>query len=298
MGSNRQIYERLKQALELGLRRQVFLAVCDDLRLSYRLATGLARDLGTPDGLEPAVSYPRLVSLELMDGRNRQYSSKETNLIPQIEQWLGENPPPKRFGAPCFQVLGVEGLTRQSTGAQWSFLSELREIEASLREWDYSLLLWLPRPWCNSIARNAPEFWRSRTGVFEFEGEPTPTKKTGSKGAGEQGRRGAGETGSRGAGEQGSVGSVGSVGRKIASPSSPSSHPSPSPRPPVPPSSPSSHPSPSPHPPVSPSPRPPVPPPSPVPRPEVPPPAVGGKHLGTGGWGRGSGAGFGNFRAY
>jgi hypothetical protein len=43
---NRQTYQRLKLALSLGLRRQLFVAVCDDLSLRNRLAGKLHAELG------------------------------------------------------------------------------------------------------------------------------------------------------------------------------------------------------------------------------------------------------------
>jgi len=71
------------------------------------------------------------------------------------------------------QILGAEHLTRHSAAVQWSFLSYLRDIETHLQIWESPLLLWVSRPWLSSIEQSAPEFWHWRTGVFEFEGEPT-----------------------------------------------------------------------------------------------------------------------------
>lgn len=41
------------------------------------------------------------------------------------------------------------------------------------------MLLWVPRPWLSAIQQSAPQFWRYRTGVFMFAGEPTPTSHNG-----------------------------------------------------------------------------------------------------------------------
>jgi hypothetical protein len=78
---------------------------------------------------------------------------------------------------PGFQILGAEHLTRHSASVQWSFLSYLRDIETHLEVWESPLLLWVSRPWLSSIEQSAPEFWHWRTGVFEFEGEPTPSAR-------------------------------------------------------------------------------------------------------------------------
>lgn len=185
LGLNRQNYKQLKLALSLGLRRQIFLAVCDDLRLRNRLAARLEIELADfpetsdRDGLSKefaAQSYPRLVTLEL--------NIREPSPIAQIGEWLAEHPPPvPGIKLPVFQILGVEKLTRSAAAVQWFFLNELREIELRLVETgvprigECSLLLWIPRPWCHTIATESPEFWGCRTGVFEFEGEPTPASE-------------------------------------------------------------------------------------------------------------------------
>ena len=93
---------------------------------------------------------------------------------------LTQHEPPQNTGSysrlPGFQILGAEHLSRHSAAVQWSFLSYLRDIEANLQMCESTLLLWVSRPWLSSIEHSAPEFWQWRTGVFEFEGEPTPAK--------------------------------------------------------------------------------------------------------------------------
>lgn len=180
-GSNKLIYQRLKQALSMNLRRQIFIAVCDDLCLRDCLAAHLQAELASRGHqreslASPAASPipgPRFVSLAL--------NLSEPNPLAQIAQWLASHPAPKqpnRHKRPIgFQILGVEHLTRQPPAVQWSFLSYLRDIERSLPGLEFSLLLWVPRPWLCSIQQSAPEFWRWRTGVFEFAGEPTPARQ-------------------------------------------------------------------------------------------------------------------------
>ncbi|MEG4107145.1 tetratricopeptide repeat protein [Microcoleus sp. S13_C5] len=173
--SNKLIYQRLKQAIDLNLRRQIFIAACDDLCLrdclAARLQTELAAESAGSDPRSP-IDYPRFVSLEL--------DLSEPNPWGSIAAWLTQHPPPQNRGSysrlPGFQILGAEHLTRQSAAVQWSFLSYLRDIEANLQMCESTLLLWVSRPWLSSIEQSAPEFWHWRTGVFEFEGEPTPAK--------------------------------------------------------------------------------------------------------------------------
>jgi hypothetical protein len=180
LGLNQQTYERLKAALNLGLRRQVFIAVCDDLLLRDRLAVQLQADLTHSETVPRGLSggpiaesrvIPRLVTLEL--------ELHDPNPVAQVIDWLSYFPgAAKRNRVPTFQILGVERLTRQSAGLQSLFLSYLQEIEQSLPEIESGLLLWMTQPWFRMLPEAVPEFWRCRTGVFEFSGDPTPLPAT------------------------------------------------------------------------------------------------------------------------
>ncbi|MBN3950017.1 MAG: tetratricopeptide repeat protein [Nostoc sp. NMS7] len=189
---NRQVYHRLKLALSLGLRRQLFLAVCDDLHLRNQVAARLHSTLAYPVGQvlyqssnaqeNSTPAYPRLVTLRL--------HLNDPNPIVQINQWLANYPPPivgalkdtpgRPFPIPAFQIVGVEQLTKQPVAIQRLFLHYLRLSEQyfspqeSSRFLESNLLLWIPRPWLSAIKQSAPQFWRCRTGVFVFAGEPTP----------------------------------------------------------------------------------------------------------------------------
>ncbi|MBD0387355.1 MAG: tetratricopeptide repeat protein, partial [Nostoc sp. C3-bin3] len=190
---NRQVYHRLKLALSLSLRRQLFIAVCDNLYLRNQIAGRLHSTLAYPIGQvlsQPSntqenstPAYPRLVTLRL--------NLNDPNPIIQINQWLANYPPPivgaskdtpgKPFPVPAFQIVGVEHLTKQPVATQRLFLHHLRlseqyfSVQESSRFLESNLLLWIPRPWLSAIKQSAPQFWRCRTGVFVFAGEPTPT---------------------------------------------------------------------------------------------------------------------------
>ncbi|MEJ6481360.1 tetratricopeptide repeat protein [Nostoc punctiforme UO1] len=189
---NRQVYHRLKLALSLGLRRQLFLAVCDNLHLRNQVAARLHSTLAYPVGQvlyqssnaqeNSTPAYPRLVTLRL--------NLNEPNPIVQINQWLANYPPPivgaskdtpgRPFPVPAFQIVGVEHLTKETVATQRLFLHYLRlseqyfSTQESSRFLESTLLLWIPRPWLSAIKQSAPQFWRCRTGVFVFAGEPTP----------------------------------------------------------------------------------------------------------------------------
>ncbi|NEP13815.1 MAG: tetratricopeptide repeat protein [Symploca sp. SIO2C1] len=172
---NSQTYQRLQLALSLGLRRQLFLAICDDLNLRNRLAAKLHAELGKSSSKAPmeAQDYPKLVSLNL--------NLREPHPLRQIAQWLAQQ---KKSGNRClkpgFQILGVERLTEQPPGIQQLFLRHLQASERHLLNLESTLLLWLPRPWFYNIQQSVPKFWQSHTGLFEFEGEPTPLPPVGS----------------------------------------------------------------------------------------------------------------------
>lgn len=192
---NQSAYLRLKLSLSLNLRRQVFLAVCDNLALRNRLAAQLYVDLAHPgDGIvtppfsrqaegnrlggsvsEPnraaAENYPRLVSLTL--------NLRETNPINQVTQWLAQHPYAENnrpYGPPAFQLLGIEHLTRQPAYVQQRFLIHLQQADPSFSALESTLLLWLTRPWFHTLQQSAPAFWNCHTALFEFEGDPTPAR--------------------------------------------------------------------------------------------------------------------------
>ncbi|NEP57970.1 MAG: tetratricopeptide repeat protein [Symploca sp. SIO2G7] len=173
---NRQTYQRLKLALSLGLRRQLFVAVCDDLNLRNRLASKLHIELGTSWATETrereVQDYPKLVSLNL--------NLREPHPLRQIAQWMAQQ---KKSEHPCwqpgFQILGVERLMEQTPEVQRLFLRHLQASERYLLNLESTLLLWLPRPWFYNIQQSVPKFWQWHTGLFEFEGEPTPLPPVG-----------------------------------------------------------------------------------------------------------------------
>lgn len=190
---NQHVYLRLRLALSLTLRRQIFVAVCDDLFLRDELVAQLQSDLAS-DALKfcaetvgdhsssvtngHTAQQPRLVSLKL--------DLSHPNVLQQIKQH-GQLESKSNWAC-GFQVTGVEDLTRQPAHVQRSFLDSLSAIAQELPRSEFNLLLWVTRPWCRTIQQSIPEFWQWRTAVFEFEGDPAPGKapenraqKTGNK---------------------------------------------------------------------------------------------------------------------
>ncbi|XGB43471.1 MAG: tetratricopeptide repeat protein [Nodosilinea sp. LVE1205-7] len=173
LGHNQESYQDLRQTLQLSLRRQLLIAVCDNLDLQEELAHRLEVDL-RPDatGLgDPSLQKWRpnqspLVTLRL--------DLHQPDLVRQVLVWLKR----QRFlqGSlpviPAFQILGVESLTRQSATVQNRFLASLAQVDTLLTRVDCRLLVWIPRPWLGKIRQSVPAFWRSRSGLFEFASDP------------------------------------------------------------------------------------------------------------------------------
>jgi tetratricopeptide (TPR) repeat protein len=158
--SNLQAYQRLQLTLILGLRRQISIAVCDNIELRDRLALQLEGEINKSS------RPPQLVTIDL--------NLDNPTFLKQIGQWLKQHPHVQTSSCmPTFQILGIEGLTRQPSAVQCRFIKHLNAISRHLPQLQVNLLLWLPRPWYHNIKQTVPEFWQWRTGVFEFQGELT-----------------------------------------------------------------------------------------------------------------------------
>lgn len=159
---NKQLFNSLKKSLSVKLQGQIFLAVCDDLQLRNRLAYSLSQEL-------TGTKYHEFYSLYL--------NLHQPNLCQHIQQSLQKIEFIKNIvlhPVIGFQILGIEQITRQSATVQWSFLNNLANIDTLLFDLSSNILIWLTRPWLRTIEQSAPEFWQKQTGIFEFEGEPTP----------------------------------------------------------------------------------------------------------------------------
>ncbi|MGD1806192.1 tetratricopeptide repeat protein [Dapis sp. BLCC M126] len=170
---NRQIYQRLKQALSLNLRRQIFIAVCDNQLLRNSIVENLEVDLtNTIDYTEQQPNKNKHILFVTLN-----LNLSHPNPVAQINQWFAENPQfqkTEEYQILGFQIIGTENLTKQPSVVQWSFISNLKKIATNLSKLESSILLWITKPWLNSIKQSAPEFWNWHTGIFEFEGDPTP----------------------------------------------------------------------------------------------------------------------------
>lgn len=177
LGHNQAIYQDLRLALQLNLRRQLLLAICDDVTLQGQLAQRLEADLNTTtlEGgpLPPTRPNPcsPMVTLHL--------NVDNPDPVRQVLLWLKQHRLLKASAQtiPAFQIVGIEYLTGRSPTLQNKFLASLTYVDALITRLDCRLLIWVPRPWLGKIRQAVPTFWRSRSGSFEFVGDPTPTPK-------------------------------------------------------------------------------------------------------------------------
>jgi tetratricopeptide (TPR) repeat protein len=181
-GWNQQTFLRLRMTLGMGLRRQVLIAVCDDVALRNALAEKLSNDL------------PKLYSLSEGDGSLSGFMDFELGLSARLKTPKNHNrflsltlqPTDPTLLGQVFhqlqhepvlgvQILGLEQLTRQPVHIQRAFLNHIRALGRNqLATLERNVVLWVTRPWWRSIQQSAPEFVRWHTGVFEFEGDPAP----------------------------------------------------------------------------------------------------------------------------
>ena len=177
LGHNQATYQDLRLALQLNLRRQLLLAVCDDVALQTQLARRLEADLNPyrQQTLHPIrtlsgrAELSPIVTLRLND--------QQPDPVRQVLLWLKQHRLLKASAQtiPAFQIVGLERLAQRSQTIQNTFLASLAHVDALITRLDCRLLIWVPRPWIGKIQQAVPSFWRSRSGLFEFAGDPTPT---------------------------------------------------------------------------------------------------------------------------
>ncbi|MDB9312377.1 hypothetical protein PN462_04615, partial [Spirulina sp. CS-785/01] len=158
-------YQRLQKALSAGLRRQIFLAVCEESQ-GENSPLGTVRDRFWQD-LQETISDPPLIPI-ILEGEN-------PNFLGAIAAYLKTHPHlNQQQPFPTFAILGIEGLTRQPALLQQQFLRNLRRLARHLPQLQFSLLLWVSPPWLHTIQQSAPEFWRWHSGIFELTADCLP----------------------------------------------------------------------------------------------------------------------------
>ncbi|MEO1182186.1 MAG: hypothetical protein AAFX51_15360, partial [Cyanobacteria bacterium J06636_28] len=160
LGLNQRQYEGLKTALQLNLRRQLLIAVCDNNQLQTQLVARLQSELRETDNTLDDFGAVELAQLT--------FDPHQPDLVVQLVHWLKQAPNP----TPHLQVVGLDAMTHQSMRSQNHFLRSLENIQSLLPHLESSLVLWLSWPWYRTLQQSAPEFWQWRSGVFSFVSEP------------------------------------------------------------------------------------------------------------------------------
>ncbi len=183
LGVNQQSYQALKASMSLNLRRQLLIAVCDDVRMQNQLATQLENDLEQSDRTLASIPVSNGTHLAAADPESSvnslrlerlMFDPEEGNLPQQVAHWV-RHTMLSEGSLPKLQVLGIEQMIHQPAITQNYFLRSLEKIEALLPRLNTSLLIWVPWPWLRTIQQSSPTFWNWRNGVFEFVSDPTPT---------------------------------------------------------------------------------------------------------------------------
>lgn len=169
LGVNQQSYQALKASMSLNLRRQLLIAVCDNVAMQNQLAAQLESDLNEEFGQLSQLSSAPLSRLV--------FDPEDGHLPKQVAHWVRQTLS-EDGTLPKLQVLGIEQMTRQPAITQNHFLRSLEKVEALLPRLNTSLLVWLPWPWLRTIQQSAPTFWNWRSGIFEFVSDPTPIRTT------------------------------------------------------------------------------------------------------------------------
>ncbi|MGC1525163.1 MAG: tetratricopeptide repeat protein [Phormidesmis sp.] len=179
LGTNQQAYQALKASMSLNLRRQLLIAVCDNVVLQNQLATQLEHDLAGQTWSMPSfdTDTPKSTSLAL---ERLIFDPEDAHLPRQVAHWVKEATVEGlaeglvEESLPQVQVLGIEQMTRQPAIVQNHFLRSLEQMEVLLPRLNTSLLVWVPWPWLRTIQTSSPTFWKWRNAVFEFVSDPTP----------------------------------------------------------------------------------------------------------------------------
>jgi len=177
LGHNQATYQDLRLALQLNLRRQLLLAVCDDAALQIQLARRLEADLNSSQVSRPGPTARPTERGSISPMVTLSLNTDQPDPVRQVLLWLKQHRLLKASAEtiPAFQIVGLEQLTQRSPTLQNTFLASLTYVDALITRLDCRLLIWVPRPWLGKIRQAVPGFWRSRSGSFEFVGDPTPT---------------------------------------------------------------------------------------------------------------------------
>jgi tetratricopeptide (TPR) repeat protein len=153
---NERSYENLLVSIEANKDKlNLLVGVCDDSNLRDEIIQQYEAEL------EPAIRRYRVVL-----GRGEPSLRAAIEAVVQNDEYL------KQGGRAVLTVTGAEQLFVLRLGAQRSeqeiFFGYLQWTREALREFPYSIVVWITHQIERSLSKQAPDFWSWRKGVFRF----------------------------------------------------------------------------------------------------------------------------------
>ena len=143
-------------------RLDLFLAICDHPTLRDTLIT----------------QYEGALQGDGMATYRARLNPQEPSLKAALAALVPYNPPLQGAGRAVVTVLGGADLFGVRLSAdkseQEKFFFSLQWTREALREFRFPVVVWLSNPVATGVAQQAADFWSWRSGVFEFEPQPTP----------------------------------------------------------------------------------------------------------------------------
>ena len=148
--SNEETYNKLLVSLEAGLGMlQIFIAVCDSDRQREEIITNYERELASTAHTDRVYLDPHEPSLRL--AISQQVTVRENGIA---------------------TVTGTEGLSERGESLE-KFFGYLQWTREGLREFKMPIVLWIPARIFAQLAKQAPDFYSWRNGIFQFQPEPS-----------------------------------------------------------------------------------------------------------------------------
>ncbi len=148
--TNEETYNKLLVSLEAGLGMlQIFIAVCDNDRQREEIIAKYERELAS-------IAHPHRVYLDPQEPSLRLAISQQ---ITVRENGIAT-------------VTGTEGLSERGESVK-KFFGYLQWTREGLREFKMPIVLWIPARIFAQLAKQAPDFYSWRNGIFQFQPEPS-----------------------------------------------------------------------------------------------------------------------------
>jgi tetratricopeptide (TPR) repeat protein len=148
--ANEETYDKLLVSLEAGLGMlQIFIAVCDHDRQREEIIANYERELAPTVHTYRVYLDPHEPSLRL--AISQQVTVRENAIA---------------------IVTGTEGLSERGESLE-KFFGYLQWTREGLREFKMPIVLWIPARIFAQLAKQAPDFYSWRNGIFQFQPEPS-----------------------------------------------------------------------------------------------------------------------------